>query len=229
MYGDRWPIIPLVYEPGEKVVYSDLGYILLGLAIEQVAGERLDVLASQWIFSELGMAEAMFNPPRALAEKIAATEDDPDRGGVLVGQVHDENAWTMEGVAGHAGLFSTAMDLAVYAQTLHCGGRCEDKRLLSPRSVELMTSSQTEGQNERRGLGWILQSPSTASAGDLLSEGAFGHTGFTGTSLWIDPERELIVVLLTNRVHPTRERGVREIQRLRALVSNLAVAAIAHG
>ncbi|MCD6540818.1 serine hydrolase, partial [Candidatus Bipolaricaulota bacterium] len=111
-------------------------------------------------------------------------------------------------------------------QMLLNGGHYGGKRVLSPRSVELMVSPQTEGLNERRGLGWLLQCESIVTAGDLLSELAFGHTGFTGTSLWIDPCYELIVVLLTNRVHPSGERGAEEIQRIRALINNLAVGAI---
>jgi len=227
--SDKWPLASPVSEPGERVIYSDLGYILCGVAIEEITGGGLDSLASEWIFEPLGMKDTMFNPPASLTERIAATEDDPRRGGVLVGKVHDENAWAMGGVSGHAGLFSTAYDLAIYAQTLLNGGHYGDNRILSPRSVELMVSPQTEGLNERRGLGWLLQGESTVPAGDLLSELAFGHTGFTGTALWIDPRYELIVVLLTNRVHPSRERGAEEIQRIRALVNNLAVGAIRDG
>ncbi len=224
--SDKWPLASPVSEPGKRVIYSDLGYILCRVAIEGITGRGLDSLASEWIFEPLGMKDTMFNPPASLTERIAATEDDPRRGGVLVGKVHDENAWALGGVSGHAGLFSTAADLAIYAQMLLNGGRYGDKGVLSFRSVELMVSPQAEGLNERRGLGWLLQGKSTVSAGDLLSELAFGHTGFTGTSLWIDPCYELIVVLLTNRVHPSRERGAGEIQRIRALVNNLAVGAI---
>ncbi|HIE48034.1 TPA: hypothetical protein EYP84_03990, partial [Candidatus Bipolaricaulota bacterium] len=217
LYSDKWPLAAPICEPGERVIYSDLGYILCGVAIEEITGRGLDSLASEWIFEPLGMKDTMFNPPSSLAVRIAATEDDPRRGGVLVGKVHDENAWAMGGVSGHAGLFSTAADLAIYAQMLLNGGHYGDKRVLSSRSVELMVSPQTEGLNERRGLGWLLQGESTVSAGDLLSELAFGHTGFTGTALWIDPRYELIVLFLANRVHPSRERGAEEIQRIRAL------------
>ncbi|MCD5416333.1 serine hydrolase, partial [Candidatus Bipolaricaulota bacterium] len=136
-------------------------------------------------------------------------------------------AWAMGGVSGHAGLFSTAVDLAVYARMLLNRGSYKDARILSPRSIELMTSLQTGGLNESRGLGWLLQAENNFSAGDMLSESAFGHTGFTGTSLWIDPYYELIVILLTNRVHPTRARGAGEIQRIRGRINNLAVGAIA--
>ena len=229
IYANRWPIVSLLFPPGQRVLYSDLGFILLGEAIVQVTGEPLDRLALEWIFTPLGMKETIFNPADELQSRIAATEDDPNRGGVLIGQVHDENAWAMGGMSGHAGLFSTAGDLATYAQMLLNGGLYGEERVLSFRSIELMTSPQTEGLNERRGLGWLLQGKKTVSAGDLLSESAFGHTGFTGTSLWIDPCYRLIVVLLTNRVHPTRERGVTEIRRIRGLVNNLSVGAISDG
>lgn len=224
--ADKPPLVSPVCRPGERVIYSDLGYILCGIAIEKITGMELDSLAEQWIFRPLGMENTFFNPPKTLRGRIAATEDDPRRGGVLVGVVHDENAWAMGGVSGHAGLFSTAIDLAVYAQMLLNGGRYAGKRILSPNSVRLMTSLQTSGMNERRGLGWLLQSKAAISAGDLFSEKAFGHTGFTGTSLWVDPEDELVVVLLSNRVHPSRERDVWEIQRLRAVVNNLAAGAV---
>lgn len=222
----RWPIITPICRPGERVIYSDLGYILLGLAIEEAAGKPLEVLAKDWIFAPLGMQDTFFNPPQAVKSRIAATEDDPSRGGVLVGVVHDENAWAMGGVSGHAGLFSTAWDLAVFAQMILNKGSYAGKRILSPASIRLMTSPQTEGLNERRGLGWLLQGNDTLPAGDLLSEKAFGHTGFTGTSLWLDPLYELIVVFLTNRVHPEQRSAQEEMQRLRALVHNSVVGAI---
>ncbi len=229
IYENRWPIASLLFPPGQRVLYSDLGFILLGEAIVQVTGESLDRLAQEWIFTPLGMKETAFNPAHVLQSRIAATEDDPDRGGVLIGQVHDENAWAMGGVSGHAGLFSTAFDLAVYAQMLLNGGLYGEERVLSFRSVKLMTSPHTKGLNEERGLGWLLQAENSTSAGDMLSEEAFGHTGFTGTSLWIDPRYELIVLLLTNRIHPTRERGAKEIRLIRKLVNNLAVGAIRDG
>ncbi|MGQ9602212.1 MAG: serine hydrolase domain-containing protein [Candidatus Bipolaricaulia bacterium] len=222
----RWPIITPICRPGERVIYSDLGYILLGLAIEEATGKPLEVLAKDWIFAPLGMQDTFFNPPQAVKSRIAATEDDPSRGGVLVGVVHDENAWAMGGVSGHAGLFSTAWDLAVFAQMILNKGSYAGKRILSPASIRLMTSPQTEGLNERRGLGWLLQGNDTLPAGDLLSEKAFGHTGFTGTSLWLDPLYELIVVFLTNRVHPKQRSAQEEMQRLRALVHNSVVGAI---
>ncbi len=224
--SERWPIATPICAPGERVIYSDLGYIILGLAIEKITGKDLAQLGAEWLFSPLRMQDTMFNPPVSLASRIVPTEDDPKRGGVLVGTVHDENAWIMGGISGHAGLFSTASDLAIYAQMLLNEGWYGSIKVLSSNSVKLMRSLQTEGLNERRGLGWHLQGNTTFSAGDLLSEQAFGHTGFTGTSIWIDPQNNLIVVLLTNRVHPSRERGKNEISRIRALVNNISVGAI---
>lgn len=226
LFEDRWPVLRLVHDPGARVTYSDLGYILLGLAIEAVTGQPLDNLAREWIFTPLEMQRTMFNPLASLALEIAATEEDLERGGVLTGVVHDENAWAMEGVSGHAGLFGCALDLARYAQMLLDGGRGPQGRVLSRQSIQLMISPHTEGLNERRGLGWLLQSPRSVSAGEMFSPQAFGHTGFTGTSLWADPTHALIVVLLTNRVHPSRNRGALEIQRLRALVHNATAGAI---
>ena len=224
--SERWPVATPICAPGERVIYSDLGYIILGLAIEKLAGKDLAALGRERLFSPLQMQDTMFNPPKSLALRIAPTEDDPKRGGVLVGTVHDENAWALGGVSGHAGLFSTANALAIYAQMLLNNGRYGTTRVLSSRSVKLMRTLQTEGLNERRGLGWLLQGQGTVSAGDLLSEHAIGHTGFTGTSLWIDPPDDLIVVLLTNRVHPSRERGKGEISRIRATVNDISVGAI---
>jgi CubicO group peptidase (beta-lactamase class C family) len=229
LYTDRWPLTRPLLPPGQRVIYSDLGFILLGEAIAKLTGKPLDRLAQEWIFTPLGMKDTMFNPPISLKSRIAPTENDSQQGGVLAGTVHDETAWAMAGVSGHAGLFSTAVDLAVYAQMLLNGGFYRNARILSYRSIESMISLHTEGLNERRGFGWILQGKITTSVGDLLSERAFGHTGFTGTSLWIDPHYELIVILLTNRVHPTRERGATEIQRIRRLVNDLSVEAICDG
>jgi len=229
LFSDRqWPWLSLTSLPGQRVVYSDLGYILLGFAIERVSTQDLDSLFSELFLKPLGMEETCYNPPDTMRSRIAATEVDPKRGGVLIGQVHDENAWAMGGVSGHAGLFSTTGDLAIFAQALMQGGRCASKRVLSSRSVALMTSCQTEGLNDRWGLGWHLQGDEAPAAGDLLTLEAFGHTGFTGTAIWIDPTYQLVVVLLTNCVHPTRARGAGQIDPLRAKVNNLSVASIKH-
>lgn len=226
LFKGKWPVIGLVAPPGERVVYSDLGFILLGEAVQRATDTPLDELASSTLFEPMNMTDTCYNPLASLAERIAAAEDDPARGGVLIGRVHDENADAMGGVSGHAGLFSTAADLARYAQMLLDEGQGPQGRVLSPASVRSMRSAQTDALNERRGLGWLLQRRDTQQSGDLLSDAAFGHTGFTGTSLWIDPTNELFVVLLTNRVHPERNRGLDEINRVRALVHNVVAGAI---
>ncbi len=216
--------LDLEYAPGSRVVYSDLGFILLGGIVERVTGEPLDRVASELIFKPLGMRETLFNPPEELRERAAATEYCRWRGRVLRGEVHDENAWFMGGVAGHAGLFSTAADLAVYAQMWLNRGSYNGVRVLSPLTVELATRNHTRGLNECRGLGWALNCR-PCSCGDLMSPSAYGHTGFTGTSLWIDPAYDLFVVLLTNRVHPTRENQC--LLRARRLIHNAVMASLA--
>jgi beta-N-acetylhexosaminidase len=194
---------PLVHEPGTQVEYSDLGFILLGDIVERLTGESLDTYAKREIFQQLGMDRSMFNPPRKLREDIAPTELDSDyRKRLIWGEVHDENAWAMGGIAGNAGLFSSAEDIATFAQMILNGGVYEYERLLARSTIQQFTARQTIGKSART-LGWdVPEEPS--SSGRYFSAKSFGHTGFTGTSLWIDPERNLFVVLLTNRVNPTR-------------------------
>ena len=194
---------PLVREPGTQIEYSDLGFILLGEIIERLTGQSLDAFAKESIFSVLGMDRSMFNTPRRLREDIAPTEMDSDyRKRMIWGEVHDENAWAMGGVSGHAGLFSTAPDIAVFAQTILNGGIYGQDRLLSRATVQQFTTPVKVGDSART-LGWDVPTP-PSSSGQYFSAKSFGHTGFTGTSLWIDPQRKLFVILLTNRVHPTR-------------------------
>ena len=194
---------PLIREPGTQIQYSDLGLILLGEIIERLTGQSLDAFAKESIFSVLGMDRSMFNPPRRLREDIAPTEMDSDyRKRMVWGEVHDENAWAMGGVSGHAGLFSTAPDIAVFAQMILNGGIYGHDRLLSRAVVHQFTTRVTIGDSART-LGWDVPSE-PSSSGRYFSAKSFGHTGFTGTSLWIDPQRKLFVILLTNRVHPTR-------------------------
>ncbi len=193
--------------PAGTYTYSDLGFILLGAIIERVSGERQDAFVQRYIFGPLGMTETRYGPLKG--EHVAATEDCGWRGGLLQGVVHDENAFAMGGVAGHAGLFGTAGDLATYAQAwLRLDPRLGPEDLLRDAVREYFSNG-----NERRGLGWMLKGEHS-SAGRYSSERAFGHTGFTGTSLWIDPVGGSFAVLLTNRVHPSREKG-RNIHALR--------------
>jgi beta-glucosidase-like glycosyl hydrolase/CubicO group peptidase (beta-lactamase class C family) len=189
--------------PGDTTVYSDIGLIILGKLVEAVAGKPLDVFVSEEIFQPLGMNDTYFNPPLSRLKRIVPTEFSKAEGGYIRGHVHDENAYSLGGVAGHAGLFSTARDLALFAQMMLNGGIYRDVRIFQPETVELFTRRANIVPGSSRCLGW--DSPSNRSSGGVyLSSHSFGHTGFTGTSLWIDPENQIFVILLTNAVHPLR-------------------------
>jgi beta-N-acetylhexosaminidase len=195
---------PLDYEPGTKEVYSDLGIILMGEIIERLTGRTLDDLAKSYIFDPLGMSNTLFRPAKKLRPQIAPTEIDNNlRHRLVQGEVHDENAFVVGGVAGHAGLFSTAPDLAAFCQMLLNGGYHAHHRILRRATVAQFTVPQ-QLSNGTRTLGWAVPTEG-GSSGHFFSAHSFGHTGFTGTSIWIDPDRELFVVLLTNRVNPTRD------------------------
>lgn len=195
--------LPLEYPTGTRTTYSDFGFIMLGFAIERVSGKTLDELLGQRVFRPLGMRDTYYNPPLTLVERIAPTELDTIYRKLHVhGRVHDENASAIGGVSGHAGLFSSARDLAKFAQLLLNGGYYNGHRIISPETIALFTKRQ--GESSSRALGWDTPSPNS-SAGDLFPAASFGHTGFTGTSIWLDTEHELFVILLTNRVNPTRE------------------------
>ncbi len=222
-FVERVVDLPLVYEPGTKSLYSDLGEILLGEVVERVAGEPLDAFARRRILEPLGMNDTSFRPEHALLPRIAPTEFDPWRGRLLCGEVHDENAFAMGGVAAHAGLFGTASDLARFAQMLLNGGVYDHHRIVSRAILERFTR-RAGVPGSSRALGWDTPSPGS-SAGTLLSARSFGHTGFTGTSVWIDPERGLFVILLTNRVHPSRDNDVLP-RVVRAAVADAVVRAL---
>ena len=189
---------PLKWAPGTHMAYSDWDMIILQLVIERITGEPLDRFAAERIFRPLGMSDTRFLPDPSLRPRIATTAIDSSRGGLLWGVVHDGNAWAMGGVSGHAGLFSSARDLAVYAQMLLNGGRYGDTQLFTPQTVARWTAPQYPGSS--RALGWDTPSP-PSSFGEYASPWSFGHTGFTGTSIWIDPARDLFVVILTDRVN----------------------------
>jgi beta-glucosidase-like glycosyl hydrolase/CubicO group peptidase (beta-lactamase class C family) len=194
---------PLVREPGKQVEYSDPGFILLGAIVERLTGKPLDAFARSTIFAPLEMKRSFFNPPSDIRMQIAPTEFDVAfRKRLIRGEVHDENAWAMGGVAGHAGLFSTASDIATFAQMILDGGIYAHHRLLARATIEKFTTRQQIGESART-LGWDAP-VQPSSSGPYFSSASFGHTGFTGTSIWIDPQRELFVILLTNRVNPTR-------------------------
>ncbi len=203
------------YPPGSRFVYSDINFETLGFIVERVSGMTLDNFASANIFAPLGMADTRFLPPTEWSSRIAPTAYD-ENGRMLRGVVHDPTARRMGGVAGHAGLFSTADDLAKFAQDLLDGFK-----ILSESSVGKMSTPQTPPTAASlRGLGWDIDSPFSTNRGELLPVGSFGHTGFTGTSLWIDPVTDTYIILLTNAVHP---RGGKSVVSLR---SSLATAVV---
>ena len=195
---------PLEYEPGAKVVYSDLGIILMAEIIQWLTGKPLDELANENIFGPLGMKHSDYNPPKAVWPEIAPTEfDDQLRHRLVQGEVHDENAYAIGGVSGHAGVFSTSPDLAVFCQMLLNGGVYAHRRIVKRATLAEFTVPQALAKNTRT-LGWVVPTEGSSS-GHYFSSHSYGHTGFTGTTIWIDPDRQLFVVLLTNRVNPTRE------------------------
>ena len=201
---DRIFAEPLAYEPGTKEVYSDLGIILMAEIIERLTGKPLDELAREYIFSPLAMTSSMYNPPKNRWPTIAPTEiDNQYRHHLIQGEVHDENAAAIGGVSGHAGVFSTAPDLAAFCQMLLNGGVYGHRRILNRATIGEFTTPQRLASGTRT-LGWAAPTEG-GSSGQFFGPRSFGHTGFTGTSIWIDPDRQLFVVLLTNRVYPTRE------------------------
>lgn len=192
----------LVFPPGTRYLYNDLGFILLGEIIREITALSLDEYSRLHIFEPLAMHDTMFTPPEALKDRIAPTEYVPWRGGLVHGIVHDENAWEMGGVAGHAGLFSTIEDLARFCTMLLQGGFYDAQPILLPETITLMTSIHHPDPDEAQGLGWIIAAP--YFMGQLASNRTFGHTGFTGTSLLIASTHQMAAVLLSNCVCPQR-------------------------
>jgi beta-N-acetylhexosaminidase len=214
---------PLEYDPGTKEVYSDLGIILMAEIIERLTGRPLGDLARNYIFSPLGMKDTMFKPPKKVWPQIAPTEiDNQLRHRLVQGEVHDENAFAIGGVSGHAGLFSTTADLAAFCQMLLNGGVYAHQRILRRATIAQFTAPQQLSGGTRT-LGWAVPTEG-GSSGHYFSAHSFGHTGFTGTSIWIDPDRQLFVVLLTNRVHPTRENT--RIQQVRPALHDAVMQAL---
>ncbi|HTQ53051.1 MAG TPA: exo-beta-N-acetylmuramidase NamZ domain-containing protein [Bryobacteraceae bacterium] len=210
--------------PGTRFVYSDINFILLGELVHRLSGKLLSDYAREEIFEPLGMRETMFQPPASLEPRIAPTERPAPGAAPLRGVVHDPTARNMGGVAGHAGLFSTADDLARYCEMLLHQGAYGGGRLFSPLTVEKFTTPQSPAdQPILRGLGWDIDSPYSGNRGDLFPIGSFGHTGFTGTSIWIDPVSDTYVILLANSVHPHLRPA---ITSLRGRVATIVAAAI---
>ena len=195
---------PLNNEPGSTYTYSDLNMITLGVLVERLSGKRLDVFVKEEITEPLGMKDTMYNPPEGLKYRIAATEYQPWTGrGIVWGEVHDEKAWALDGVAGHAGVFSTAADLAKLAHMYLNEGRYGNKQILQPETVDLLVENQIpEFPGDDHGLGWELNQIWYMDA--LTESSTLGHTGYTGTSIAVSQNNDTIAILLTNRVHPTR-------------------------
>ncbi|MGH7637662.1 MAG: serine hydrolase domain-containing protein [Gemmatimonadaceae bacterium] len=215
---------PLECQPGRCYIYSDLGPDLLGFIVEEVTGMALHAFVQQRVFEPLAMRDTYYRPHWTLRDRIAPTELTPPRGYPLRGEVHDENAFALGGVAGHAGLFSTATDLAVFAQMMLNGGEINGVRIVSDSAVALFTARTAS--RGTRALGWDTCGHD-GSCGKYLSTRAFGHTGYTGTSMWIDPDRDLFVIVLTNRVHAARaRRPAKVIADIRADVSDVAALSV---
>ncbi len=206
--------------PGSKFVYSDINYILLAEIVRKVSGMTIDRFARERVFEPLGMTDTMYRPPTALRPRIAPTERLGD-GTVLRGVVHDPTARTMGGVGGHAGVFSTARDVARFARMMLNGGELDGVRIFSPLGVRRMRTPQSPAGKAARGIGWDIDTPYSSPRGDLFSKASYGHTGFTGPSLWIDPSSQSFVALMTNRVHPS---GKGSVVRLRSVVASIAAA-----
>jgi uncharacterized protein YbbC (DUF1343 family)/CubicO group peptidase (beta-lactamase class C family) len=211
--------------PGLRFVYSDINFILMGEIVRRLSGQMLSDFARANIFEPLGMRESMFQPPAALRPRIAPTEIDPVTGRPLRGVVHDDTSRYMGGVAGHAGLFTTADDLAKFAQMLLDRGQSANGvRLFSPLTVQKFTTPESPAdQPILRGLGWDIDSPYSGNRGELFPIGSFGHTGFTGTSMWMDPVSNSYVILLTNVVHPHRGKS---LTSLRGRIATIAAASV---
>jgi CubicO group peptidase (beta-lactamase class C family) len=211
-------------KPGERMVYSDIGAFMMGRIVERVSGLSFDQYVARHITRPLGLRETMFNPPRGLRKRIAPTEFDSLRGGLVHGVVHDERAYYLGGVAAHAGLFGSARDLSRFATMMLGGGTLDGARILKPETIALFTM-YADSTFSNRALGW--QKPTDAAwAGRLMSSRAFGHTGFTGTSMAMDPELDLYIILLSNRVNPTRNNP--RITDVRRHLADAVVAAVRH-
>ncbi len=238
-----WALAPIA-EAGSRFIYSDVNFIVLGELVHRMSGQTLDRFAAENIFSPLGMADTGFKPDAGLRARIAPTEK---RGGSVTvpstgeksggtehwmrGEVHDPRSYLLGGVAGHAGLFSTADDLSKYCQMILNGGEYRGVRILSPLGVQRMSEARVSGGNasdgQSRGLGFDVTTTFSANRGDLFPIGSFGHTGFTGTSIWIDPSSETFVVFLSNRVHPRLDpRQPADVGSLRGRIASIVAASI---
>ena len=219
--------VPLTADPGTRAEYSDIGFILLGEALQRIIGEPLDQFCTREIFQPLGMDSCRYVPPPEEKRHIPPTEKDRIfRQRLIQGEVNDENAHFLSGVAGHAGCFARAEDVAVFAECMLRGGSLlnqPQKLLFQPHTVELFTRREAFPSETSRALGWDTPS-APSSSGKYFSTRSFGHLGYTGTSLWIDPERQLSVTLLTNRTWP--DRGSQAIKHIRPAFHDAVIQAI---
>jgi serine-type D-Ala-D-Ala carboxypeptidase len=212
--------VPLTAAPGSRAEYSDIGFILLGEALEKLSGEPLDRICQREIFTKLNLAHTGFNPPADMKSAIPPTEDDRTfRHRLVQGEVNDENASVMGGVAGHAGCFASSLDVSVFAQCLLRGGT----PLVQSRTLEIFTRREDFPPGTSRALGWDTPSQPSQS-GKYFSSRSYGHLGYTGTSLWIDPDRQLSVTLLTNRTWP--DRGSQSIKQIRPAFHDAVIEAL---
>jgi len=211
--------LKLTAPPGEKFIYSDVGFIVLGELVRRVSGKPLDEFAKEHIFGPLDLKDTMYRLDEARKNRCAPTE--PREGKMIRGEVHDPRAFALGGVAGDAGLFGTADDLLIFARMMLGRGTFQGKVILKPETVAMMTKPRPVPPNGQRGLGWDVRTGYSANRGDLL--GGYGHTGFTGTSIWIDPDKELVVVFLSSRLHPKARPN---INALRGKVATLATKAV---
>src|SRR5262245_12394475 len=223
-----WKLAPLA-EAGSKFIYSDVNYIVLAELVKRVSGKPVDQFASENIFRPLGMKDTGYKPDASLTPRIAPTERRGEKW--MRGEVHDPRAYLLGGVAGHAGLFSTADDLAIYCQMILNRGEFQGAKVLSPMGVTRMTEARPTGGNAvdgaARGIGWDIFTGYSANRGDLFPVGSFGHTGFTGTGLWIDPSSETFVVFLSNRVHPKLDpKHPADVSSLRGRVASVVASSI---
>lgn len=207
--------------PGAAFVYSDINFIVLGELVRRISGEPLDVYAQHHIFQPLGMADTGFLPDETRRARIAPTERED--GQLRWGQVQDPTAYRMGGVAGHAGLFSTADDLARFARMLLQGGSLDGVQILKPETVALMTRAETLPGGVRRALGWDVASPYSAGMNLAFGPAGYGHTGYTGCSLWIDPASQAFLIVLTSRLHPDGRGDVKPLRRDLAMLVGDAV------
>ena len=213
---------PLERRPGERMIYSDIGAFMMGEIIRRVSGESLDGYFDRHVARPLHLKDTRFLPPRSWRERIAPTEIDTLRGGLVHGAVHDERAYYLGGVAAHAGLFGSARDLARFATMMLRGGTLDGARIFAPATIAQFTA-YVDSAFSNRALGW--QKPATSAwAGQFMSSRAFGHTGFTGTSIAVDPELDLYVILLSNRVNPTRNNP--RITDVRRRVADVVVTTV---